>query len=719
MKSRVPYERLSALARHEAHRKSLHRPPYYLHKWWARRTGTVVRGMLLDLLLPPDSDVMGSFYRAHDFSDITILDPFMGGGTTLGEGLRLGCRVVGCDVNPVAWFLVRRSLDELDVEALDEAFAEVEAAVAKPISALYKTTCSQCDGPATIQGVAWVKQIDCRACGELVDLNLDQVVMRSFDEKKLPNLVDCPECGHVFRSKRIDRKLACPECEHRFIPKEKRCVNTDYLCACGHQETIIGERRKLARPLAYRMRTITAWCDSCGRIHQAPTDADLRRYARIERDVDGRWRSLLIPRQRIPAGRNTDQLLRYGYHYWNQLFNARQLAALDLLFRAIDKVQDEKARETLLLLASASLEFNSMLCSAKGIGTGAIRQVFTHHAFIPAKCPFEANVWGAKSSSGGLATLYRHRVPRAATWAQNPVEPRPRKNGKTEKVPVKGERLAGKLASSFAELEQGDANLLVLNQSSERLEQIPDGSIDLIATDPPYADMVMYSELADFFYVWLRLLLKDKYPASFEPALVDDSREAVHNVDRNRDGDFYAALVGDVLGEAGRKLKQGGRLAFSFHHAGDHGWRYIEDALIRGGFVVERWWPVFAEMESGVHLLGKDNGGHLDIVFVCGKAGEVKKMIRAKPAAELGAKLAKHLTLVPADYRALLKASEVQRATWARASQAVARGIGTIGPASRASTRKRHGRVKISVSRFRWKRGQNRRTVRAFARSRS
>src|SRR5437588_83771 len=39
MKSRVPYERLSALARHEAHRKSLHRPPYYLHKWWARRTG--------------------------------------------------------------------------------------------------------------------------------------------------------------------------------------------------------------------------------------------------------------------------------------------------------------------------------------------------------------------------------------------------------------------------------------------------------------------------------------------------------------------------------------------------------------------------------------------------------------------------------------------------------------------------------------------------------
>jgi adenine-specific DNA methylase len=143
----------------------------------------------------------------------------------------------------------------------------------------------------------------------------------------------------------------------------------------------------------------------------------------------------------------------------------------------------------------------------------------------------------------------------------------------------------------------------------------------------------------------------------------------VHNADRNRDGDFYAELVGDVFREVSRKLKPGGRLAFSFHHAGC--WGYIEDALVRGGFVVERWWPVFAEMESGVHMLGKDNGGHLDIVFVCGRTGEVNKLIPTETAADLGTKLAKHLTLVPADYRALLKASEVQRATWSRASAAL------------------------------------------------
>src|SRR4051812_6576758 len=80
-------------------------------------------------------------------------------------------------------------------------------------------------------------------------------------------------------------------------------------------------------------------------------------------------------------------------------------------------------------------------------------------------------------------------------------------------------------------------------------------------------------------------------------------------------------------------------------------------------------------MESGMHMLGKDNGGPLDIVFVCGKLDEVKKMVKAKPAAELGTKLAKHLTLVPADDCALLKAAEVQRATWSREWRAGGRAV--------------------------------------------
>src|SRR6266536_1981171 len=63
---RTPYVELSAIASVEAHRKNIYRPPYYVHKWWARRTGSVFRGLALDLLLPEGEDVMPAFYRRHE-----------------------------------------------------------------------------------------------------------------------------------------------------------------------------------------------------------------------------------------------------------------------------------------------------------------------------------------------------------------------------------------------------------------------------------------------------------------------------------------------------------------------------------------------------------------------------------------------------------------------------------------------------------------------------
>jgi adenine-specific DNA methylase len=209
--------------------------------------------------------------------------------------------------------------------------------------------------------------------------------------------------------------------------------------------------------------------------------------------------------------------------------------------------------------------------------------------------------------------------------------------------------------------------MLLLNQSSETLDVVPDASVDVVITDPPFADSVMYSELSDYFYVWLRHALADDYD-NFATPLVDDTREAVHNPGRGRDGAFYATVLGNVFAEAGRKLKPRGRMAFTFHHSGENAWRHIEDALVFAGFVVERWWPVFAEMESGVPLHGKENNGHLDIVFVCAKAGEVAEPASQDSVEAMGSNLAARVTLVAADHRALLEAAKVQSYTWRRES---------------------------------------------------
>jgi putative DNA methylase len=149
---------------------------------------------------------------------------------------------------------------------------------------------------------------------------------------------------------------------------------------------------------------------------------------------------------------------------------------------------------------------------------------------------------------------------------------------------------------------------------------------------------------------------------------VDDRREAVHNPGRGRDGAYYTDVLANVFSECERVLVDGGRLAFTFHHSGEQAWRSVEDALVTAGFVVERFWPVFAEMESGTHLHGKEGAaGHLDIVFVCARPTDVWGTAEVDSLATMGERLAAAgLNLVAADHRALLRARDVQHATWGR-----------------------------------------------------
>lgn len=660
-----PYPEISVLSRHEAHRKAAHRPAYYVHKWWARRTGSVFRAILLDQLLGPEQDRMAAMARAHDFSATVVLDCFHGGGTTIGEARRLGCKVVGSELNPVASFMVGQMIREIDTADLDAAFEQVRASAENRLRDLYVSACPACRGPAQAQYTGWTTQVICEECDQPADLLTNHVVMVDFSRPG-GGLVQCPRCEHPWRVKRVKARVQCPCCRYRFVPNERVVDSKHYRCSCGHKGEILDAVDGRAGPPMHRMACIVTHCEDCGRGFKAPDVGDLQLYARLEARAAETIEELAVPRTAIPVGRNTNQMRRYGYRHWHEMFNARQLLGLDTLVRAVRTLDDPSAREILALHLSSILEFHSMFATSKGLGTGAIRQVFSHHAFIPAKAPLEAHLWGVGAasggSSGGFASLYGTRLKAARRWMAAPQESTI-VDGQRVRASVAGECLAARPAASFQDLLDGVGDVLLLNRSSSSLPQLPDASIDLCVTDPPYADNVMYAELSDYFYVWLRELLVD-HP-SFRAELIDDTQEAVQNRHRGRDGDAYARLLGEVFLEVARVLKQEGRLTFTFHHANRGAWGHLRSALAAAGFVVERWWPVFAEMESAMSILGKEHNGHLDIVFVCAKRGSITSPAPQDSVSRMGERLAAAgLPMVASDHRALLNAKRLQADTF-------------------------------------------------------
>lgn len=163
-----PFEAISDVAEIESWRKEINRPIYHIHKWWAQRLGTVFRAITLGALTPSGTDVLNAFYRPIRVKDLTVFDPFMGSGTTIGEAAKLGARAIGRDINPVAHFLVRNALVFHDREAVLRTFREIERDVADQIRAQYKTVLP--DGTtADVLYYFWVKQVDCPECKTSVD----------------------------------------------------------------------------------------------------------------------------------------------------------------------------------------------------------------------------------------------------------------------------------------------------------------------------------------------------------------------------------------------------------------------------------------------------------------------------------------------------------------------------------------------------------------------
>jgi putative DNA methylase len=129
------------------------------------------------------------------------------------------------------------------------------------------------------------------------------------------------------------------------------------------------------------------------------------------------------------------------------------------------------------------------------------------------------------------------------------------------------------------------------------------GFFDAVVTDPPYYDNVSYSNLSDFFYVWLKRTIGRFYPEHFGSIATPKKNEAIaafyrHGGSKEKARDAYEGMMYKAFLEANRILKPDGQMVVVYAHKTTLGWATLVDSLRRSGFMVTEAWPLDTEMKS-------------------------------------------------------------------------------------------------------------------------
>lgn len=630
-----PLEELSRITKKEG-TPALKHPLHGIHKWWARRPNSVFRMILLTTFLEGSlelNELWNKFYRATFLdqklgTSPIILDPFMGGGTTIVEGLQLNTRVIGVDINPVAWFVTKKTIDSICFELLETELDRLEKRI-EAMKAYYLTLCPICGDKAEVMYFFWVKEVRCVNCKNHVPMYPN---FRITTRRGKANIVFCPQCGHIFDSNiPVSDSISCKNCNYTFVPSKGYVVGRgNFICPfCQNKDAVLRAAQLQGKIPELTMYAIEYYCPTDGRHYKKPGPRDLALYEKVISVFEEKKDQLPYPRQKIPDGYNYQQAKNYGYEHFYQMFNKRQLLMLSTLLEGILAIQDQNTREFMLLAFSDSLQYNNLFTRYHR-SNAKVESMFAKHAYWPPTTTVENNTWGIlgkkKTPQAGSFRRSIRKLWDGKQFCLNPYQLRVTNAGKTLKVQLSNSTVEGHMVQTFQELKERECSVLLKCQTSEDLHFIPDKSIDAVITDPPYFDNIMYSEVSDFFYVWLRTGLNDI--PTFQPLLTPRTREIIVNpaMSGKEDSRFFLEGLTTVFREAHRVLKKNGLLTFTFHHKNTGAWSAVLSSLLNSGFTIISVYPIHSEMGSSLHIRDKE-ACHFDTIITAKKWKKSKQTI--------------------------------------------------------------------------------------------
>ena len=333
------------------------------------------------------------------------------------------------------------------------------------------------------------------------------------------------------------------------------------------------------------------------------------------------WEALdLVPTERIPAGNKTEEPRRYGMSNWRDLFSPRQLLGHGTSVEVFRELLAEEAAAGRLTEATraAFVYLSFSLDKLRDYNSRMARWHVNREVMVNT---FDRHDFSFKWSYAEMAPLI---VGLGYDWA---IE----QTGKCIDELVALVRPAGAGADAkqaplaFAEAQAPyvvDPPLTITCKSADSLDHVADGSVDCVVMDPPYYDNVMYAELSDFFYVWLKRTAGYVYPDLFRRALTDKEHEAVANPAKFREQKGAKALAGRdyqqrmaaIFAEMRRVLKADGIMTLMFTHKATGAWDALTTGLMQAGFTITASWPLNTEAEGSMHI--KDKAAANSTVFL-------------------------------------------------------------------------------------------------------
>lgn len=601
-----------------------YRPIIAVHKWFARRPGTLFRGLLLAEY--GDRPLKEAFFSANNFNGLTIADPFMGGGTPLIEANRMGCNVVGYDINPMAWWIVNREIEHLDLSAYRAAADNLMKSLEAQLGPLYRTTCLKCGSDqAHVKYFLWVKQQECPHCRR--DFDLFPSYLLAEDKRHPLNILICPACGDLNEVKDRKHPGACFSCSTALHGEGTAKRNK---CTCPHCHEVVSYPVPASGPPRHRMFALEYHCRTCkpghtGRFFKRPAVEDLARYeqATIGLAATG---TCFVPDDAIPPGDETSRLHRWGYRQYREMFNERQLLGLELSCRAISTVKDERVRNALTTNLSDLLRYQNMICRYDTMALKSL-DIFSVHGFPVGLVQCESNLLGITNGGGvsvGSGGWYNivEKYLKAKQYCDTPFETRHDGVRKVQ-VPITGEWIGDtRKGASVRDVR--------LHCQSATEVQLPPASLDGVFTDPPYFGNVQYAELMDFCYVWLRRLADEALPALQSPSTRNQD-ELTGNVTMERGLAHFTEGLSNVFRTMSRALKPGCPFAFTYHHNRLDAYYPLVVALLDADLACTAALPCPAEMGASIHISGTASS-IVDTVFICRTTGVISRSSLADTA---------------------------------------------------------------------------------------